>query len=84
MSRKDDKATASREVVEDSENNGMFDAAERLKETLELVTRGRYSVKLLDNGNNVQCKVVRKAQYVEVAASLIDSRSSLAFLSCFR
>jgi hypothetical protein len=39
MSRKDDKATTSREVVKDSENNGMFDAAERLKETLELIAR---------------------------------------------
>ena len=84
MSRKDDKTTTSREVVKDSENNGMFDAAERLKETLELVTRGRHSVRLLENGNDVQCKVVRKAENVEVAASLIDSRSSLAFLSCFR
>lgn len=62
----------------------MFDAAERLKETLELVTRESSLVMIIDDGSNVQCKVVWKAEHIEVTASLIDSRSTLVLLGCLR
>jgi hypothetical protein len=50
MRREDDKATASREVVENSEDHGVFDVAEGLKEALEFVTKDHESVTIVDNG----------------------------------